>query len=407
MKKTLSILILTLLSFQFSFAEYILSTNEEQKVEKAIVLINNVIDRKWENLRRKLLTKISQILNKPNLSEKNTAIFTKLSLGISLSPVAQEASEKEIAKQINISDFQFIFSDTSNRCNSNPCQTNENFIKIQGRVDNILVKYIEVNDYRLNSYKWSDWEYNPNIAYANFQNGENTYIINYLWKDSEVLFTQSFLIDKVIPENKVEELAKPTIPPTTTDVSELEDEQPSSPVYSMNSDIPYVDENAVREYWLGLINKERTLLWLSWYTYDKSLDKTAKIWSDMALKRWYIDHKVDSPSDSYYDYWKKASWMEDNGVVCKNISRATFSESIAWNNYNCSDTNECTNQLKKAVKRTYDFYMSEKGTGYDPHYKAIAHPLFETMWLWLSVADEGNGKYKMYLTNHYCTTNTK
>ena len=29
----------------------------------------------------------------------------------------------------------------------------------------------------------------------------------------------------MIPENKIEELAKPTIPPTTIDVSELEDEQ--------------------------------------------------------------------------------------------------------------------------------------------------------------------------------------
>jgi hypothetical protein len=51
--------------------------------------------------------------------------------------------------------------------------------------------------------------------------------------------------------------------------------------------------------------------------------------------------------------------------------------------------------------------MSEKGTNYDPHYRAIAHKLFETMWLWLSVKDQGNGKYKMYLTNHYCTYNTK
>jgi len=44
---------------------------------------------------------------------------------------------------------------------------------------------------------------------------------------------------------------------------------------------------------------------------------------------------VNSPSDSYYDYWKKAAWMENNGVACKNVSRATFSESIAWNIYTC------------------------------------------------------------------------
>ena len=80
----------------------------------------------------------------------------------------------------------------------------------------------------------------------------------------------------------------------------------------------------------------------------------------MAVRRGYIDHKVDSPSDSYYDYWKKAAWMEENGVVCENISRATFSESIAYNNYYCADTSKCTDAIKKAVKRTYDFYMSEK-----------------------------------------------
>jgi hypothetical protein len=382
------ILILTFLFVTFSPVYwYNLSSSEKTKVESAADSINSYIERKGEKYRPILLKRIDVIL-KRNIWEENIAIFTLLRELLENNSQAQAVLTEEIAETIiDSSDMSFTFSDNENRCSTNPCETSESFVKIQGLVSNGLIKYIEVNNYRLNSYQWSTWEYNPNIAYDNFTDGENIYSINYLDEDERVVYSEEFVIHKL----KIEE---------------AENAEPSSPVYSVNSDIPNVDENAVRQYWIDLINGERNILWLTPYTYDSSLDTTAKIWSDMAVSRWYIDHKINT-WDSYYDYWKKVKWMKNNGVVCKNISRITFSESIAWQTYSCPSWADCTNALKKAVKRSFDFFMSEKGKDYDPHYRGIAQPLFETMWLGLSVKDLWNNKSKMYLTNHYCTTNTK
>jgi len=62
------------------------------------------------------------------------------------------------------------------------------------------------------------------------------------------------VINKLKPEIVTEAV---TVTPNRSDV---EDDLPSSPTYSIDSDIPYVDENAVRKYWIDLINGERNLL---------------------------------------------------------------------------------------------------------------------------------------------------
>lgn len=174
MKKIYLSICIILFSIQISSAEYILSSTENQKVEQAIVLIQNFIDKNGEQTRTKLLTKIDQILARPNLSDKNIAIFTKLQKGLK-KPVfltSQRLNSDEKAKEdvislnkVHTSDVRFIFENTPNRCSTNPCSTSENFVKIRGEVTNTLIKYIEVNDYRLKSYAGSTWEYNPNIAY--------------------------------------------------------------------------------------------------------------------------------------------------------------------------------------------------------------------------------------------------
>ena len=422
---------------------YELSVNEETRVEEAADAINIFIERKGEQFRPVLLSKIDAILER-NIWDENIAIFTLLWTllaqdlvenkqittrlevaepeNLEETPIIEEEEiwevetiqevqedeqsdsiqEVETIQEIEVldSDFNFIYDHNAFECDANPCDTTKNAIKIVWEVDNPVVEYVEVNDYRLSSYQWSSWEYNPNVVYNNFADGENIYVINYLDENETVVYSEEFIINKQVPEI----VAETTNSDTNTD--EWVSTQTSAPSYSVNSDIPNVDEDEVRQYWIDLINGERNLIWLSPYTYDPSLDKTAKIWSDIAVSRWYIDHKVNSPSDSYYDYWKKVAWMENNGVVCENISRATFSESIAWNIYTCAAWTDCTDGLKSAVKKSFDFYMSEKWTDYHPHYRALAHPLFETMWLGLSVTSEWNNRYKMYLTNHYCTTNT-
>ncbi len=181
--------------------------------------------------------------------------------------------------------------------------------------------------------------------------------------------------------------------------------KPDKKTYSVKNSNSLFDEESVRKYWIDLLNWVRKWVKLKEYSYEKSLDISSKKWSDLAIKRWEITHKVHS-WDSYYDYSKKVAWMKQNWVICKNIKRATFSESIAWWEFYCNKK-DCTSEIKKAVKRSFDFFVWEKGKAYDLHYKAIVHPYFQTMWLWLSIQNKWKNRYRIYLTNHYCTTNIK
>lgn len=261
-KKIIILIIILLSSINYTYSNYTLSDNDNVRVDKAITLINKYIDKKGEIYRDKLILKIDRILERDNISEKITAIFTKLK------------------------------------------------------------KWIEIVN--------------------------NT--------------------DDKIQEEKL-----------------------------------MYNEEEVRFYWLSLLNKARLeeKLWL--YKYDNSLDYTAKLWSEQALKRWYIDHKVNS-WDSYYDYSKKANWMKNEWVLCKNIYRVTFSESIAWWEFYCK-TDDCTQEVKNTMDKNYNFFMSEKWKDYSPHYDAIINKYFTTMGLWLTIKNNWNNKYTLFLTNHYCTKN--
>ena len=162
-----------------------------------------------------------------------------------------------------------------------------------------------------------------------------------------------------------------------------------------------IDIEQVKATWISWINKERDLLWVPLYAYDSSLEKTALAWSEFWKSKWLLDHKVSS-EDSYYDYTKKAQWMKVHWVVCKNLYRVTFSESIGWGSFSCSDT-DCTQELTNAIEKSFKFYMAEKWKTYKPHYEAISGKLFTLMWLGIALEKTSSSNYKYYLTNHYCT----
>ncbi|MDR0771662.1 MAG: hypothetical protein LBF15_00930 [Candidatus Peribacteria bacterium] len=89
-------------------------------------------------------------------------------------------------------------------------------------------------------------------------------------------------------------------------------------------------------------------------------------------------HKRDL-TDSYYDYNKIASWMKDRGVVCKNIDRATFSESVAWTSYYCPlSESDCTARFIDSLRVSFDRYMGERDRNENsrPHYNAIVSNYF-------------------------------
>jgi uncharacterized protein YkwD len=179
-------------------------------------------------------------------------------------------------------------------------------------------------------------------------------------------------------------------------VSKLE-----NPCYPLGDDVPAnVDMQLVRATWLQWYNDARAAEGITPLTYNSQLARTANVWSQEAVRRGEITHKRD-PGDSYYDYWKITQWFKDLGLEFKNVNRITFTENIAWEYYNCSESQpDCTDHMIPQARKAFDFYMSEKGKAYTAHYDSIMQPLFKEIGLGIAVDRSAN---RYYLTVHYGT----
>ena len=153
----------------------------------------------------------------------------------------------------------------------------------------------------------------------------------------------------------------------------------------------------VEQTWLDRNNELRISLDLDPYTLDSRLSATAREWSEVAAERAYIDHKRQD-TDGYYNYLGIEQWFSMRGVKFKNVNRATFSESVGYGYYTCKK-DDCTEDMIKAMKSTWKFYMGEQAR-MGVHYKALVHPYFQTMGLGIAV-DEQAKRY--YLTVHYAS----
>ncbi len=162
-------------------------------------------------------------------------------------------------------------------------------------------------------------------------------------------------------------------------------------------EIPGVDMDAVRRAWLGWNNETRTGLRLAPYTIEPQLERTAVLWSQHARSLGSISHKRTANA-AYYDYSAIEQWFKKLDVTFKNVSSATFTENIGWGYYRCSKQ-DCTQDFINAIRTTYDFFLSEKGKDYRPHYNSLVKPEFTQIGL--GVVVDGAGKY--YLTVHYGT----
>lgn len=156
-----------------------------------------------------------------------------------------------------------------------------------------------------------------------------------------------------------------------------------------------VDMKSVRATWLDWYNGARSAAKLAPYIYNDTLSKTALAWSETAEGRGYINHKRDGQK-AYYDYKLIKKWFADHGVTFKGKG-TLFTENIGWSPYSCTKA-DCTQEMKKAIRYTFDFYMAEKGKKYRPHYSSVMSSDYHQIGLGISV-DEVHKK--LYLTVHY------
>lgn len=162
-----------------------------------------------------------------------------------------------------------------------------------------------------------------------------------------------------------------------------------------------IDMKKVRETWLSWYNDVRENQKLDPYVYNVQLNRTATVWSEYAEKRGYMSHKRDGQT-AYYDYNKIKSWFKNLGLEFQNVQSITFTENINWGYYKCP-AGDCTQGLIDGIKTGFDFFMSEKGKKYSPHYDSIINSHFKEIGLGIAV-DPVNKKY--YLTVHYGTAIT-
>lgn len=168
---------------------------------------------------------------------------------------------------------------------------------------------------------------------------------------------------------------------------------------SMGEELPdSMSGAAVREAWLKWINEARAAAGLSPYVLDMQLSRTATNWSNYSRARGYIDHKR-SGQTAYYDYGRIMAWFESLGLTFVQVGRSGATENITWNIYSCSES-DCTDELIKASRDGLNYFMSEKGKAYSPHYDSIMSSSFEIVGVGVAV-DEA--KRKFYLTVHYGT----
>ncbi len=160
---------------------------------------------------------------------------------------------------------------------------------------------------------------------------------------------------------------------------------------------PTVDVQKVATSWLQWNNDLRSSLQLDPYVLDARLSATAQEWSDKAIGAPSFDHKR-SEKDSYYNYEGIENRFAQRGVKFKNINRATFSESLGYGYFSCKK-DDCTEDLIKAVKTSWTFFMSEQAA-FGIHYKALVHPYFQLMGLGVSIDWQAK---KYYLTLHYAS----
>lgn len=163
-----------------------------------------------------------------------------------------------------------------------------------------------------------------------------------------------------------------------------------------------IDMNQIRDNWLWYYNNYRHKQWLEAYSYDTALNSTAQEWSDISMSKWAITHRRDK-NDSYYDYKKITSWFKERWIMCSNINWITHTENIWRWFYKCSDKNNCTEQLSKAMADVFNMYASEKNKANKVHYESIVKKEFQKVWFWISIRKIRNNSFEFYTTTHFCS----
>lgn len=167
-----------------------------------------------------------------------------------------------------------------------------------------------------------------------------------------------------------------------------------TPAYTVANTVANVDMNRVRDTWLSWYNATRSAKWLSPYSYDASLDRSAHDWNIVfAGSRGTIYHER-SPGDGFYNFSVIDQWFRDRWVNPPIIHGVKHSENVSYAWYRCNQS-ECTDELISALRGSYNFFMNSSS-----HYPSIVQPNFTKIGIDVIANPSQN---RSYITVHYMT----
>lgn len=156
--------------------------------------------------------------------------------------------------------------------------------------------------------------------------------------------------------------------------------------------IKNVDWEKVQETRLSWHNNERVKLWLNEYKLNENLNFSSLEWAKKLAKQNYSTH---------FRYWETKYTYSNiltrfNGLwIDFDYAGTAFTENISYNYYSCTKS-DCTNEIITALKKWFNFFMSEKWKAYRPHYNALSSKVFTDMWFGVAVSWK-----KYWVVTHY------
>lgn len=134
------------------------------------------------------------------------------------------------------------------------------------------------------------------------------------------------------------------------------------------------------------------------YILSDDLNQTSQTWSEHHADnriKWMSHRRYGS--SAYYSYPLVIKWFGDQWVDFANVGWTKATECIWWWYVSCRES-DCTDEMIKASRSTWNFFMSERGRKYAPHFNALISKQFSQMWVGIAV-DPVSKRY--YFTAHF------
>ena len=168
----------------------------------------------------------------------------------------------------------------------------------------------------------------------------------------------------------------------------------------LSNNFSNIDEQKVRDAILSRHNEERKNVWANPYIYNLDLEWSATVRANkIANSQKTSNFHLRNDWDWYYNYNSILNRFSDLWINFPKNSNggASFSETVWRNVFKCNKS-DCTQDLIKAIEKTWTWLIMKEKSSNGSHYKAATMKHFTQMGAGVAI-DKENNRY--YLVIHY------